>query len=74
MFSCRKSGTIVFAYIASTLLVMVWLLFTIQITLQENEDDANGNVSAGKTTELIRVSLSASSSSPCAPLMLLYVA
>ena len=34
---------------------MAWLIFTIQITLQENEDDANGVANPGRTAELIRV-------------------
>ncbi len=40
--ACRDSGTIVFAYIASTLLVVLWLTYTIQVTLQENREDADG--------------------------------
>ena len=53
---CRKSGTIVLAYIASTLLVIGWLIFTIEITLQENEEDASGAANPGRTAELIKAS------------------
>lgn len=44
-----------FAYIASTVLVILWLLFTIQITLQENREAAAGATDPGTTSELIRV-------------------
>lgn len=37
---CRKSSTIVIADIASTLLVMLWLIYIIHVTLRENEEDA----------------------------------
>ena len=42
------------AYIASTLLVIGWLIFTIEITLQENEEDASGVADPGRTAELIK--------------------
>ena len=54
---CRRPGTIVFAYIASTVLVLVWLMYTIHITLQENREDADGVADPGTTSELIRVCL-----------------
>ena len=56
MLLCRRSGVIVFAYIVSTLLVIFWLIFTIQITLQENKEAADGVADPGRTSELIRVS------------------
>ena len=54
---CRRPGIIVFAYIASTVLVLVWLMYTIHITLQENREDADGVADPGTTSELIRVCL-----------------
>lgn len=51
----RSSAAIIVAYIASTLLVIVWLVFTIEITLKENEEDANGVATPGRTAELIKV-------------------
>jgi len=57
MSTCRNTGAIVSAYIASTLLVLLWLTYTIQITLQENREDADGAPDPGRTSELIRVSL-----------------
>lgn len=51
----RSAGAIIVAYIASTVMVIVWLVFTIEITLQENEEDARGVASPGRTAELIKV-------------------
>lgn len=50
----RSDAAIVGAYIASMLLVMAWLDFTINITLQENEEDASGVANPGRTAELIK--------------------
>ena len=61
---CRKSSSILIAYIASTLMVIVWLIFTIEITLQENEEDASGVANPGRTAELIKVR-PLSDSQPC---------
>ena len=54
---CRRSGIIVSAYIASTVLVLMWLMYTVHITLQENREDADGVADPGTTSELIRVCL-----------------
>ena len=64
----RKSSSILVAYIASTLMVIVWLIFTIEITLQENEEDASGVASPGRTAELIKVRPQ-SDSEPCHPML-----
>lgn len=56
MVACRGSGVIVFSYFASTVLVLIWLTYTIQVTLQENREDADGVANPGRTSELIRVS------------------
>lgn len=45
-------------YAVSTLLVICWLIFTIQITLQENKEVAEGVASIGRTTEFIKVAIS----------------
>ena len=47
---------IVFSYFASTVLVLMWLTYTIQVTLRENREDADGMANPGRTSELIRVS------------------
>lgn len=45
-------------------MVIVWLIFTIEITLQENEEDASGVANPGRTAELIKVR-PVSDSQPC---------
>lgn len=45
------------AYLASTLLVLGWLSYTVHVTLVENEEAAAGNADPGRTSQLIRVSL-----------------
>ena len=51
---CKSKGTIVAAYIGSTILVLLFLSFVIQLTLQENEDTAAGMQNVGRTSELIK--------------------
>lgn len=46
---------IVTAYVVSTLLVLLWLTYTIHTTLQENREDAEGAADQRRTSELIRV-------------------
>ena len=55
---CRRSGVIVLTYAVSTVLVICWLIFTIQITLQENQEVAEGVDTIGRTTEFIKVAIS----------------
>lgn len=55
---CRKAGTIVIAYIGSTCLVLVWLLYTIEVNLRENEEDAEGGPRPPRVSELLKVRLS----------------
>ncbi|KAL0044981.1 hypothetical protein WJX82_004122 [Trebouxia sp. C0006] len=50
----RGSGVVVFSYFASTVLVLIWLTYTIQVTLRENREDADGVANPGRTSELIR--------------------
>lgn len=55
--ACRSSGVIVCAYLGSTLLVLLWLMYTIEVTLQENREDADGVPNPGRISELIRVGI-----------------
>ena len=43
------------AYIASTLLVVSWLLYTIHVTLNENREDAEEGVRPARVSELLKV-------------------
>ncbi|DBB05192.1 TPA: hypothetical protein ACH3X3_010435 [Trebouxia sp. C0006] len=52
--SCRGKGTIVVAYIASILLVLIFLMCLTHITLQENEKSAAGEPNAGRISEIIK--------------------
>ncbi|DBA69633.1 TPA: hypothetical protein ACH3X2_012695 [Trebouxia sp. C0005] len=51
---CRKSSTIVIADIASTLLVMVWLMYIIHVTLEENEEDAQNTPKPVRISEFLK--------------------
>ncbi|KAL0046985.1 hypothetical protein WJX82_003591 [Trebouxia sp. C0006] len=51
---CRKSSTIVIADIASTLLVMLWLIYIIHVTLRENEEDAQSTPKPVRTSEFLK--------------------
>ena len=53
--ACRSSGAIMCAHLGSTLLVLLWLVYTIEVTLQENTEDADGVPNPGRISELIRV-------------------
>ena len=44
------------AYVGSTLVVLLWLLYTVHVNLAENEQDAAGSPDPGRTSQLIRVS------------------
>lgn len=52
---CRKSSTIVIADIASTVLVMLWLIYIIHVTLRENEEDAQSTPKPVRTSEFLKV-------------------
>ena len=51
----RSRGAIISAYIASTLLVLCWLMYTIHVTLKENEEDAEGGERPPRVSEMLRV-------------------
>ena len=53
---CRRTVTIIAAYVASALLVLAWLTYTIHVTLAENEEAAAGHMDPQRTSQLIRVS------------------
>ena len=52
---CRKSSTIVIADIASTSLVMLWLMYIIHVTLRENEEDAQNTPKPVRVSEFLKV-------------------
>jgi len=52
---CRNSSTIVIADIASTSLVMVWLMYIIHVTLRENEEDAQNAPKPVRVSEFLKV-------------------
>ncbi len=52
---CRPTGVIILAYIGSALLVLMWLSYTIHVTLAENEEAASGHNDPQKVSQLIRV-------------------
>lgn len=54
---CRSSAVIVLTYIASSIVVLLWLSYTVHVTLHDNEEAARGNSDPGRTAQLIRVSL-----------------
>ena len=53
--ACRRPVTIISAYIASALLVLAWLSYTIHLTLVENEEAAAGHDDPQYASQLIRV-------------------
>ena len=53
---CRSKGVILLAYIASNLLVLMFLMYTTHLSLKENEEAVEG-LSPGRASELIRVRL-----------------
>ena len=50
----RQKVTIIIAYLASTLLVMLWLTYIIHVTLTENEEDANNIRQAPRVSEFLK--------------------
>ena len=52
---CRKSSTIVIADIASTSLVMLWLIYIIHVTLKENDEDAQNTPKRVRISEFLKV-------------------
>lgn len=53
---CRTTAGIVGAYVASALVVLAWLSYTVHVTLVENEEAAAGRSDSQRTSQLIRVS------------------
>ena len=53
--SCRPAGLTVFAYIASTVLVLLLLCYTVHVTLQENLEEATEGMQPVRASELLRV-------------------
>lgn len=51
---CRKSSVIVIADIASTSLVMIWLMYIIHVTLRENEEDAQNTPKPVRISEFLK--------------------
>ncbi len=45
------------AYAASTFVVLLWLSYTIHVTLVDNEEAARSDRDPGRTSQFIRVSL-----------------
>ena len=54
---CKDKAAIVAAYVGSTILILLFLTFVTQITLQENEDSAAGLQNVGRTSEFLKVSI-----------------
>ena len=54
--SCRSSALIVLAYIVSSVVVLLWLSYTVHVTLHDNEAAARRDPDPGRTAQLIRVS------------------
>ena len=52
---CKDKAKIVAAHVGSTILVLIFLTFVIQITLQENEASAAGQPNVGRTSEYLKV-------------------
>jgi hypothetical protein len=52
---CRKSSIIVIADIASTSLVMLWLMYIIHVTLRENQEDAQNIPQPARISEILKV-------------------
>ena len=55
---CRSTAAIISAYVASALAVLVWLSYTVHVTLVEKEEAAAGHSDSQRTSQLIRVSTS----------------
>ena len=53
---CRRHVSVISAYVASALLVLAWLGYTVHVTLVENEEAAAGRDDPQRTSQLIRVS------------------
>ena len=52
----RSRASIIIAYMASTLLVMLWLTYIIHVTLRENEEDAQSIRQAPRVSEFLPAS------------------
>ena len=52
---CKDKAAIVAAYVGITILVLIFLTFVTQITLQENEESAAGLQNVGRTSEFLKV-------------------
>ena len=53
--SCRSAGLIVFAYAASTVLVLLLSCYIVHVTLQENMEGAEEATKPVRASELLRV-------------------
>ena len=51
---CRSRASIITAYMASTLLVMLWLTYIIHVTLRENEEDARSIHQGPRVSEFLK--------------------
>ena len=60
----RHKATIIIAYTASTLLVMLWLTYIIHVTLGDNEEDAQGIRQGPRVSEFLKA-CAASSGTSC---------
>lgn len=63
---CRHRVTIIIAYTASTLLVMLWLTYIIHVTLEENEEDAQGICQGPRVSEFLKACAASSGTTCCA--------
>ena len=48
---CRSSALIVLAYIVSSVVVLLWLSYTVHVTLHDNEAAARGDPDPGRTAQ-----------------------
>ena len=52
---CREASVIVVAYVGSTFIVLLWLIYAIEVNLKENEEDAEGGPRPVRVSELLKV-------------------
>ena len=71
--SCRDAALIVLAYAGSTVMVVLYLSFTVHFTLKETSREIDDSDDVLKASELLRVSHQSCTSLACgwAPLLLL---
>ena len=51
----REASVIVVAYVGSTFVVLLWLIYAIEVNLKENEEDAEGGTRPMRVSELLKV-------------------